>query len=173
MREKIQVRAAGSEGAETIGPLLAVCLDPPWSTAAIASFLETPGSFGFIARHAVAPGADSRGQSAAHRHAVATTDECLGFILCRVAADACDLAAVGVAPARRRRGIAGALLAAVFEEARRRGAGHIFLEVAETNGPAVELYRSQGFREIGRRARYYRTTNAETPVDALVMRKDL
>jgi ribosomal-protein-alanine N-acetyltransferase len=45
---------------------------------------------------------------------------------------------------------------------------HVYLEVRETNAPARALYAAQGFREVGRRAQYYRR-----PVeDAIVLRRD-
>ncbi|MBS1109343.1 MAG: ribosomal protein, partial [Anaeromyxobacteraceae bacterium] len=43
------------------------------------------------------------------------------------------------------------------------------LEVRRGNQPAIALYRSLGYREVGVRPRYY----AEDGEDALVMDKDL
>jgi ribosomal-protein-alanine N-acetyltransferase len=43
------------------------------------------------------------------------------------------------------------------------------LEVRRGNAPAIALYRSLGYREVGVRPRYY----AEDGEDALVMDKDL
>jgi ribosomal-protein-alanine N-acetyltransferase len=43
------------------------------------------------------------------------------------------------------------------------------LEVRRGNAPAIALYRSRGYREVGVRPRYY----AEDGEDALVMDKDL
>jgi ribosomal-protein-alanine N-acetyltransferase len=53
---------------------------------------------------------------------------------------------------------------AAVDLARMNGADRMLLELAATNGPAVQLYRSAGFVEISRRRGYYRPG-----VDALVM----
>lgn len=58
----------------------------------------------------------------------------------------------------RRRGFGREMLIAQTGSARERGAQQIFLEVRETNAGAIALYEGFGFREIGRRPRYYRST---------------
>ena len=45
----------------------------------------------------------------------------------------------------------------------------VFLEVRADNPVAQALYRSEGFVEVGRRARYYQPDD----VDAIVMKLDL
>jgi ribosomal-protein-alanine N-acetyltransferase len=75
-----------------------------------------------------------------------------------------DLTRIAVHPDARRRGIGRALVAGAVELARSNGADRMLLEVAATNGPALQLYRSAGFVEISRRRGYYRPG-----VDALVM----
>lgn len=66
----------------------------------------------------------------------------------------------------RRRGIGAKLVRRVQEEAERRGADGLFLQVRESNRPARALYADAGFRVTGRREGYYRSP-AE---DAVVMR---
>ena len=56
-----------------------------------------------------------------------------------------------VAPCRRRKGVAKALLEALRHWAN----GDIFLEVAENNTAARSLYSRLGWMEIGTRSRYY------------------
>lgn len=53
--------------------------------------------------------------------------------------------AVEVVPEHRRRGLARALLAAVAGWARQRGAASVYLQTAESNLPAQQLYLSAGF----------------------------
>jgi ribosomal-protein-alanine N-acetyltransferase len=55
-----------------------------------------------------------------------------------------------------------------MQEAGRRGAGALFLEVAGANAAARALYARMGFRDVGRRRRYY-----ADGTDALVMRAAL
>jgi [ribosomal protein S18]-alanine N-acetyltransferase len=65
---------------------------------------------------------------------------------------------VAVAKGYRRQGIATALLR---NELQRRAI--YFLEVRESNGAALALYRKLGFVEVGRRAQYY-TSPVETAI---------
>ena len=46
--------------------------------------------------------------------------------------------------------------------------GVVHLEVRTDNEPAIQLYRSVGFTEVGLRRRYYRVSGA----DAYTMRRD-
>ena len=79
-----------------------------------------------------------------------------------------DVQTIAVVPACEGRGIGSALLAGLIEEARRRGAEDVLLEVRADNPRAQELYLRFGFEQIHVRPRYYRDG-----VDALIMRKVL
>lgn len=111
-----------------------------WGQDAITLQLELPGAFGFIALDG-------------------------GFVLARVAADESEILTLAVDPAVRRGGLGRRLVERARSEAGARGAGAMFLEVAETNEAARALYAAFGFVEIGRRPRYYAGN-----VDALVLR---
>jgi ribosomal-protein-alanine N-acetyltransferase len=78
-----------------------------------------------------------------------------GFVLARVIADQAEIITLAVAPEARRAGLGAALLAAAMEEAARRGADALFLEVSVANDAARALYAGAGFIESGRRRRYY------------------
>ncbi len=91
-----------------------------------------------------------------------------GMILVRVAADEAEILTVAVAPAARRNGIATALLSEATTVAASLGAAAIFLEVSVANIAAMQLYTGIGFRQVGRRPRYY-----SDRTDALVLRLDL
>lgn len=67
---------------------------------------------------------------------------------------------LAVAPAHRERGLGSRLLMRLIEDASRRGAHHLTLEVRDSNIAAQELYRKFGFRQAGVRKRYYRTEDA-------------
>lgn len=93
----------------------------------------------------------------------------LGYAVLWVAGGEAELGDLAVDPRARRRGVGSALLAATLEEAARRGAQAVLLEVRESNRAARSLYEGEGFRVVGLRSRYYLR-----PVeDALVMRREV
>ena len=90
-----------------------------------------------------------------------------GYVITVAVADESEVLNIAVDPARRGAAIGALLLDAALAEAENRGARSTFLEVRESNEPALRLYRSRGFEEISRRRRYYKS-----PVeDALVLRR--
>ncbi len=66
-----------------------------------------------------------------------------------------DIQTVTVAPHARRQGLGRTLMLQLLNEARRRGAEELFLEVRADNSGAQSLYASLGFEAIGRRKGYY------------------
>ena len=91
----------------------------------------------------------------------------VGYICTWVVGDELHINNIAVAPRWRRRGIAGALLAATLEHGRVSGVSSAFLEVRASNIGAQALYRQFGFEPAGVRRRYY-----DHPVeDAVVMKR--
>jgi ribosomal-protein-alanine N-acetyltransferase len=78
-----------------------------------------------------------------------------GFVCANAVAGEWEIENVVVTAAFLRRGIASELLRALIDQAKREAASAILLEVRESNMPARRLYEKQGFREVGRRRRYY------------------
>ncbi len=90
----------------------------------------------------------------------------MGFTVASLVPPEAELESIAVAPPFHRRGLARRLFAALTSELRLAQVAEVFLEVRASNFPALALYRSLGFMETGRRARYY-----HDPVeDALVLR---
>ena len=93
-------------------------------------------------------------------------DEVAGYAIAHAAADEGEILNLGVAPARRRQGVGAELVRAMMDALRARGARAVYLEVRDSNAAARALYERLGFREVGRRSRYYRR-----PVeDAILLR---
>ncbi len=133
--------------------LHALCFpEEAWDSAALATILAMPGADG---RVACAGSGEACGL---------VLDQCLG-------ADA-EILTLGVAPTRRRNGIARALLTDFFLRARAAGARRILLEVAADNEPGLALYHSLGFYRQGRRHGYYLRA-ARPAVDAWRLCLDL
>ena len=78
-----------------------------------------------------------------------------GFLFARVAADEAEILNAGVAQEIRRRKVGARLLDAAVRFVREHNAQRMFLEVRDSNGPAIDFYKWAGFKESGRRARYY------------------
>ena len=80
-----------------------------------------------------------------------------------------DIQTIALDAGYRGRGRGRMLLRALLDEAKRRGAQEVFLDVRADNPVAEGLYASEGFAELARRPHYYQPDD----VDAVVMRLDL
>lgn len=90
-----------------------------------------------------------------------------GFIVYRVTLDEAEIISIGVHPDARNTGIASAMIGIVLSELKKSGVKTVFLEVAKDNTPALRLYKSNNFVQIGVRPKYYDGT------DAVLMKKEL
>ena len=102
------------------------------------------------------------------RHYVVAEDdgEVVGYAGMVATGHQADVQTVAVRADRQGRGLGGELLRALLDEARRRGAGEVLLEVRAENVAAQELYARHGFERIGVRRGYYRPGGT----DAYVLR---
>jgi len=122
----------------------ALCLPRPWSAAIWRGELASPYGLYLVI--------EDRGEVSGHigvRHV-------LGEL---------HITTIAVRPEYRRRGHARALIGTALAAYPK--ASHVHLEVRPSNGPAISLYESLGFRTTGRRPRYYGDE------DALLMTLDL
>ncbi|WP_104117309.1 ribosomal protein S18-alanine N-acetyltransferase [Arthrobacter sp. B1805] len=100
------------------------------------------------------------------RYIVVEVDgEAIGYAGLMVVDVTADIQTIGVLPRFEGRGIGRAMLAELLDEARRRGADNVMLEVRADNPRAQVLYTRFGFEKIHTRKKYYRDG-----VDAWVMR---
>lgn len=75
--------------------------------------------------------------------------------------DEVEILNLAVRPEERRRGHGRRILQLVLQAASRMGIQNILLEVRTGNLPAVALYESCGFQQLGVRPRYYPETNED------------
>lgn len=99
----------------------------------------------------------------------AETTGLAGHIIFWLVHDELHILNVATHPDFRRRGYGRALMQEAETLGLGRGAALSTLEVRRSNEPAIELYRSMGYRQVGMRPKYY-ADNAE---DAIVMLKNL
>ena len=121
------------------------CFSEPWSAGALLSQLDESG---------VMLCAEEDG-------------ELLGYLIAGRILDEVSLWRIACAEKHRRRGIGRAMLEMLKAECA--SASVIYLEVRESNAPAIEMYRKQGFETVGKRPRFY-----EKPVeDAVLMNYEI
>lgn len=137
-RLNVTIEPCGIEAAELLAALHGEAFETGWTKQAMAELLAMPGAFALLARMAGA----AEGQPA-------------GFLLLRQAADEAEIITLAVRPRLQRLGVARALLEAGLQRLAGNGATACFLEVAEANRAARQLYRGLGFHEAGRRPGYY------------------
>ena len=81
--------------------------------------------------------------------------------------DDADLVNILVAHAYRKQGVADSLMTEMLQDCKKMELKTLFLEVRESNMPAINLYGKYGFIQVGKRPKYYK--DGET---ALVMKKE-
>jgi ribosomal-protein-alanine N-acetyltransferase len=159
MTAVLEVVAVGPAAAALLAALHAAAFcrpgDESWSVQAFDDVLRMPGAFCLLAQLTGPAG-----------------PEPVGFCACRVSGPDSELLSLGVVPAWRNRGTARRLIERGIERCREGGAEDMFLEVAEDNPVAQSLYRSLGFRQVGRRRGYYLRLE-DRRVDALTLRRPL
>lgn len=94
-------------------------------------------------------------------------DTLMGYLGVQYGPDGGDIMSIATAPAARGKGTAKALLARMEEILREKGLRWLTLEVRPSNQSAIGLYASRGFRQVGRRPRYYQKPTE----DAILMTK--
>jgi ribosomal-protein-alanine N-acetyltransferase len=126
------------------------CFGDPWTEESFRALLSDAATFGFTCD-------DDAGEA---------------FVLIRAAAGEAEVLTLATVPQARRRGLASLLLDAAIREGNSRGIRRLFLEVAETNQPALALYTKTGFSTVGKRSDYYASKQGPA-VNALILRRDL
>ncbi|QRO01629.1 ribosomal protein S18-alanine N-acetyltransferase [Archangium violaceum] len=92
----------------------------------------------------------------------------LGVSIFWIVHDEVHVLNVATAPEHRRRGVGRRLMEATLDEGRARKCCLATLEVRRSNEPAINLYKSFGFRPVGVRPNYY-VEEGQPPEDAIVM----
>ncbi len=129
------------EDARDLAELRKTSFEDFWSEEEFVSMLSDESFFGFREDH--------------------------GFILCRNVLDCIDIVTFCVEPRHRGEGIGKNLLMEVINFAKKNQC-EIFLEVAEKNYVARNLYESFGFKQISVRKNYYKFSDGIQ--DAVVMK---
>lgn len=143
-----EIRSMGFEDIEAVVKIEKENFSVPWDENGFLSFMLREGTIFLTALK---------------------DNEVVGYCGLISAADEADITNVSVSQSMRKKGIGGMLLSELIKEAGESGIKKIFLEVRESNIPAISLYNGFGFKQVGMRKDYY-----EKPVEnALLMLKEL
>lgn len=133
---KINVVPMNADHLEELERLEKICFSRPWSRKMLSEELENQCAAFLVAEEP-------------------TNGAVLGYAGLLVVADEGYITNVAVFPEYRRQGIAAQLIKVFCDFAYGNRLAFLTLEVRPTNKAAIELYRSFGFEEVGRRKNYY------------------
>lgn len=92
-----------------------------------------------------------------------------GYAGCIVSFDEADITNIAVAKEFTNMGIGSFILNLLQQEACKKGAGKMYLEVRKSNENAIHLYGKCGFESMGIRKNFYRKPDE----DAIIMAKNI
>ena len=121
-----------------------LCFSEPWSEKALSDEIDNPAAYFVVA---------------------VEEDEVLGYGGMHTVLGESYIDNIAVFPQHRGCGAGRAVTTALIEKAKENGGVFITLEVRASNVPAIALYTSLGFENVGVRKRFY--TNPEE--DAVIM----
>lgn len=108
-----------------------------------------------------------------HNYIYCVEDKVLGYYFSEFVAGEMTLQNICVASQMQGKGIATRLMTHLIEQASTLKAEDIWLEVRESNLPAIKLYQANGFETMGLRKNYYGIPNSIQKEHALLMRLTL
>ena len=130
--------------ASSVAALEAENFSTPWSENSIREELENPYAIWLTALE---------GETLA------------GYLGVQFGPDGADIMTIATTPEFRGQGVGKGLISAMVEMLKEKDLKWLTLEVRPSNTQAVGLYQALGFREVGRRPRYYKKPTE----DALLM----
>lgn len=131
-----------------VAELERLCFSTPWNEDILSHELVNPLSLWYVAE---------------------VGGKVAGYVGSQTVMDEADMMNVAVFPEFRRLGIAKLLLDELENTLAKNGVVTLALEVRVSNEPAIELYKSRGYEQVGRRPRYY----FKPTEDALILKKGL
>lgn len=146
MGARFHIRAATGTDVSAITAIERASFADPWSSGSLGALVRDPDVTTLVAVQ--------------HRRVI-------GYVYARAAGSEAEILDLAVGPDDRRCGVGRALVAAALEQLAAAGVCAVYLEVRDSNTGAQAFYRTLGFREVGRRPRYYRYPAEDAVVMAL------
>lgn len=153
--EDHRIEAATEADLTALHALERRCHTHPWNLRHFASALRDPSTRTVLLRDAGRDPAPGRG--------------ILGYCIVQLAADEMHIHNLVIEPESRRGGLGRRLLADALAFGAGVGVCRVYLEVRQSNWPALALYRASGFEAVGVRRGYYDRPRE----DALELRLEL
>ena len=152
--QKMQQRSVlplGPEDAKALAELESRCFDLPWTAEAFAAAFAQDIFSAFGIRENTSEG----------------ISELVGYIAVYHTTGELEILNIAVREDRRKHGMGRELLHTALQAGEKMGILSAVLEVRVSNGPAIRLYESFGFRQAGRRRSYYQDTGEDALVYTL------
>ena len=149
------IRPAQLMDLEAIREIEAKAHKYPWAESVILRYLNKPNSVWVI---------EVQGMKIQNKP--------VGYTVLSRVLEESELLMISIDPEYQGQGFGKQLLELVQQEMHIQGAERMFLEVRESNVPAIALYETLGFCETGRRVNYYPTDNSKRE-DALIFSMEL
>ena len=143
----IEIKNMTAAHVPQIAQIEKLCFSDPWSGNSVASELENRLSLWLVALDG---------------------DTVAGYVGSQSVLDEADMMNIAVHPDYRRQGIGRDLVLALADALKEKGIRGLMLEVRQSNAPAIALYESLGFAQVGLRPNYYRNPKE----NALILRKE-
>lgn len=144
----VSIRRMTEADASAVASISTAAIQDSWTEKAFIDIVQNPVYLNLVAK---------------------TNDIIIGYISVSMAADEADITNIAVDSRYRRNGIADKLLQCTFEYASNEGINKIFLEVRQSNLPAIALYEKNDFITLGIRKNYY----SNPKEDAIIMQKNI
>ena len=142
--EQIEFREMAPEDADAVEIVEKACFAIPWSRESFWKEAQNENTLYLLALDG---------------------ERVIGYVGCWISYEEAQITNVAVAPAYRGRHVGTEMMAELIRRVKEKGVTALTLEVRPSNEPALALYRNYGFKEAGRRPRYYQD-NGE---DAIIM----
>jgi ribosomal-protein-alanine N-acetyltransferase len=139
----MEIKNFSTEYVKDVAHIEQVCFSRPWSELALSSELKNECS---------------------HFYVAVVDSIAVGYVGLYIVCGEADIVRVAVLPEYRKMGIARALLEESFKV---NDTECVFLDVRESNAPAINLYKSLGFEDTGVRKNYY----SNPTENAILMKK--
>jgi len=148
MAKPCLIRRASPADVSALVEIERTCFSDPWTAAGILETVQYATSRVFLAE---------------------CETRAVGYVMARISGEEGEILNLAVLPKSRRKGIARCLLEEALGSIAAAGVLEVYLEVRQSNDPALSLYQAHGFRPVGLRPDYYRDPRE----DALVLRAPL